>query len=1108
MIYSCCNENRKAGVLKNPTLNGIDYIEVLDVEAILLGLTRQQTLVIYCLKAVTQTLTTDNVFITGSESITGINAAWISLASAPPSTLPAAAQTYFKHLPNPTSVIVVGANKVGDFSPYTLSLVNDASTAPQDTFDLTAALTGFDPQLTQVQFSFKVECGPDFDCQPPATDCPPTLPTPPPINYLAKDYGSFRSIMLDRINQLVPSWGATSEADLGILLAELVSYVGDRFSYQQDAIATEAYLQTARSRISLRRHALLVDYHVHDGCNARAWIQVQISGIAGAGIFLDRTLTRFYTYAPGMPNALAIGANTEEAALLSGVQVFEPLYDAVLYPENARMSFYTWGEGNCCLPQGATEATLLGTFANLQAGDVLIFQEMKGPQTGNTADADIRHRCAVRLTAVVTQDGTGNPLVDPLFEAGTGKPITSSTQLPTPVTEIQWAQDDALLAPVCISSTYLNENADQQTVTDVSVAFGNVILVDQGLSFTNRSIGQVPAPSIYYPNTADRCTPTSPTPVPARFRPPVPDSPLTQAIPITVVALPGAGNPITAGEQLFTAAGLAALPNSSGYTCLTLQTTNPVAWPTLFGILVKPNSGDPSHIDLSVVYNPPGGAAGLYQQVPVEVFTNLSLNSTDANYAVNQVNAASKFVSLAAPTTAPVPAGFPASPTMLLATGSINLQDTSATPVTYLTAQPASPLAWPPLFGVIAKPNLNPVYFDLQIVYNPATAIGISLLPIVLEKFLNLSPATAALAVDADSSLVIVDSFAQTVDLTLSASDLMDVDPGDAIPSITLSGTLNGVTQLWKPQQNLLSNGPSDPVFVVEVESTGIATLRFGDNTNGKIPDTNTAFTANYRIGNGSSGNVGADSVVYIASADARIQGCRNPLPASGGTDPETADQIRRRAPQAFLTQQRAVTMDDYQTVAESNTAVRQAVASMRWTGSWYTVFIAAEPQSSSQSSGQIGGQLTTVQQKSVQHTVEGFRLAGQDLQLDSPQYVSLQIALEVCVDPNYFERDVEQALSQVLGSQTLPNGQPGFFSPANFTFGQSVYLSPIYAAARTVPGVVAVTATAFQIQGVNDTTYLASGEIPLGPLQMARLENNPSYPDHGQLTLVMEGGK
>jgi predicted phage baseplate assembly protein len=300
--------------------------------------------------------------------------------------------------------------------------------------------------------------------------------------------------------------------------------------------------------------------------------------------------------------------------------------------------------------------------------------------------------------------------------------------------------------------------------------------------------------------------------------------------------------------------------------------------------------------------------------------------------------------------------------------------------------------------------------------------------------------------------------------------------------------------------QNLLSSDASDPDFVVEVETDGTTTLRFGDGTNGKTPASDTAFTSTYRIGNGIAGNVGADSLTYLAAGDARITGCRNPLPASGGTDPETADQIRRRAPQAFLTQERAVTMQDYEATAESNPLVRQAVASLRWTGSWYTVFIAAEPQAAGQ---QTGGTLTAVQQKSVHATVEARRLAGEDLQLDSPEYVSLEIALEICVDPDYFMRDVEQAVGQVLGSD-----KGGLFYPGNFTFGQSVYLSPIYAAVRAVPGVNAVNATTFQIQGVNDSTYLASGEIKLGPLEIARLENNLSFPDHGQLTLVMEGGK
>ena len=102
----------------------------------------------------------------------------------------------------------------------------------------------------------------------------------------------------------------------------------------------------------------------------------------------------------------------------------------------------------------------------------------------------------------------------------------------------------------------------------------------------------------------------------------------------------------------------------------------------------------------------------------------------------------------------------------------------------------------------------------------------------------------------------------------------------------------------------------------------------------------------------------------------------------------------------------------------------------------------------------------------------------------------------------------MQQALQQVLGAGTQPNGQPGVFAPANFQLGQSVYLSQIYTAARSVAGVTSVTALTFQPQGVNTIQYLAAGEIKLGSLQVARMANDPSLPNHGQLTLIMQGGK
>jgi hypothetical protein len=179
---------------------------------------------------------------------------------------------------------------------------------------------------------------------------------------------------------------------------------------------------------------------------------------------------------------------------------------------------------------------------------------------------------------------------------------------------------------------------------------------------------------------------------------------------------------------------------------------------------------------------------------------------------------------------------------------------------------------------------------------------------------------------------------------------------------------------------------------------------------------------------------------------------------------------------------------------------VEDAYATLRWTGSWYTVFITAEPKKE--------GTLSKSQTCALTRYVNRYRLAGQDLQLEPPEYVSLDIKLVVCVDPEYFRAHVQQALTQVLGSGCLPDGQPAFFGPSNFKLGQTVYLSPIYAAVRKVAGVQSVTAHTFQPQGVNTKAYLQSGEIPLGPFQVARLDNDRSRPANGRLTLVMKGGK
>ena len=115
---------------------------------------------------------------------------------------------------------------------------------------------------------------------------------------------------------------------------------------------------------------------------------------------------------------------------------------------------------------------------------------------------------------------------------------------------------------------------------------------------------------------------------------------------------------------------------------------------------------------------------------------------------------------------------------------------------------------------------------------------------------------------------------------------------------------------------------------------------------------------------------------------------------------------------------------------------------------------------------------------------------------------------MHVCAKRDYFNSDVKAALLGVFNNRTLPDGRRGAFHPDNFTFAQAVYLSPLYAAAQGVAGVDFVEVTTFQRWGENSTAALDAGKLTLGRLEIARLDNDPSFPDRGVFRLTVEGGR
>lgn len=365
-----------------------------------------------------------------------------------------------------------------------------AHTLPR--YELTISGYGnLDPFFDSALFSLSTVVTADFGPQPATTAPAPATP-PPPIDYLSKDYESFRQVMLDRLSFLIPEWSEGSPADVGVTLVEVMAYAADLLSYYQDAIATEAYLETARQRISIRRHARLLDYTVHEGCNARVWVHFDV----GRQKRLARG-TQLLTNPGVQEMAVRITSAQYEQAVNQGAAVFETLYDADLYPGQNELWFYTWGAATSRIPAGATSATLLvdPRFVprwqgepHLQAGDVLVFEQLPGGQAGSPIDPAGRH--AVRLTSV-------RPTVDALGGQMAGEQELGAVA----IVEISWAPADALPVPfdiVALDPLTLPGTVDPTTVR-TSIARGNNVLADHGRPVGPECLPRVDVGRLYRP---------------------------------------------------------------------------------------------------------------------------------------------------------------------------------------------------------------------------------------------------------------------------------------------------------------------------------------------------------------------------------------------------------------------------------------------------------------------------------------------------------------------------------------------------------------------------------------------------------------------------------
>lgn len=950
---------------------------------------------------------------------------------------------------------------------------------------------GIDPRHQSRNFVYRHSPRTEIDPKPRTAPPKPSRPNPE-MNYLAKDYASFRRLILDRLSVVMPNWKERHEADLGIMLVELMAYVGDYLSYTQDAVATEAYLGTARQRISVRRHARFVDYELSEGCNSRTFLAAEVNRNQVA---LDPRNVMFITRLPDPQQAgQAIFALRElPPELPPPFETFEamelprqpgPLTEADLKNETGLIGWLA--------DRGAL---ILNEFDPQTRASVRASCARSEPPEAETVQAVLRElnrliadRCFVGL---IREAGVRAFEADCLLVENVPDLIERNRLLlyrMVPHLVSGDSGDGFLRFFESLNSINfytwdgevdgLPRGSTKATLADR--ALPGELLVDEECSpFVRRMAQPTQLQSLQAGSVLiveERIGPTTGVTSDA-------DPNHRQAVRLTKVRFgedPVRGTRIV--EVEWNAEDALRFP-----LCLTARAADSGAIRRNVSIargnVVAVDHGRRYELEQPRDFLPIDGIEPKAR--PDATFRSRNRSAcpdpvqrelrrqTPANSAVRRVGDILPDSGLTF--REPVEPGFSAERIL-------NQMAHHSRPAIRVTSAPALPAEVASVLARYSPALTNRACFRPNDLENPEAFLqflnGID--EAILRGLKRFQPRLGALL----PSLPRNESIEDSAEIRQALALLQE-------------------RSRWESRSHLLDSRPHDRHFTIEMDNDRRAHLRFPHERKNSAASRE-LFWIEYRVGNGTAGNVGAGSIRHMVYRTTPVTGIArvwNPLPADGGTAPETLQHARLHAPRQHLKKRRAVIGADYREIVlrDFPREVQAVAVQLKEFSTWTEVSIAVELMADVDP-----GFL----QNRILPAVEKVKRIGHRVTVRPPVKVPLEIGLLVCVEDGYLRGHVREELFRVFSHDEFPDGQRGFFHADNFVMGGPIYLSRIVSAARSVSGVQNVTVTSFQRKGAGDRGERASGVMAFSAFEVAVLENDGVDPQSGRLELEMRGAR
>lgn len=249
----------------------------------------------------------------------------------------------------------------------------------------------------------------------------------------------------------------------------------------------------------------------------------------------------------------------------------------------------------------------------------------------------------------------------------------------------------------------------------------------------------------------------------------------------------------------------------------------------------------------------------------------------------------------------------------------------------------------------------------------------------------------------------------------------------------------------WKEVASFYAQPKDAQVFVTYEDQENKTHVLFGDGINGARLTTGVNnILARYRYGSGED-SPDAGSLTVILQPQPNLKKILNPVAVGGGSEPDPPDQIRRYAPRSILTFGRAVSADDYETIAAQTPGVAGARSYWAWDAIQQRTLVKIY----------VGDDSSAVSAAKV--ALSGAADPNRPVLVQQATAIPVTLSLSLRLDPRFLPANVVADVRAALIDE-----EAGLFGAGVIRIGQSIYESQIYAVCLSVAGVVAVHALQF----------------------------------------------